>query len=403
MTKKALDGIRVLDLTVWFQGPVSAQYLADFGAEVIKVERPQGGDQARGVRSIKSLEIGDWNQYFLVINRNKKSIAIDLKKPEGQQIMYRLVEKSDVFLSNMAPELLAAWGLSYEKLREINPKLIYATNTGYGRFGGVSKPSFDMTVQALTGIMARMGEPGQPPIYLGMGSGDAFGGIMSAFGIMLALYQRNRSGEGQCLDASLYGAQLYLAAPMLQSYLAGNKDQALQHSRKQVDNPLWNLYPGADKWVYICEPNSDERFQALCRALGASDLAENARFASAELRAENNEALIAALDGVTGAQSCEQLTAAFAAEGIVASAINNLADVIKDEQAWQNNYFMKAYCEEVKREVDVRGMPVSLSKTPGEINTLGPQLGQDTEILMMDLLQYEWDEIEAMKAKGAIP
>lgn len=403
MTKKALDGIRVLDLTVWFQGPVSAQYLADFGAEVIKVERPQGGDQARGVRSIKSLEIGDWNQYFLVINRNKKSIAIDLKKPEGQQIMYRLVEKSDVFLSNMAPALLAAWGLSYEKLREINPKLIYATNTGYGRFGGVSKPSFDMTVQALTGIMARMGEPGQPPIYLGMGSGDAFGGIMSAFGIMLALYQRNRSGEGQCLDASLYGAQLYLAAPMLQSFLAGNKDQALQHSRKQVDNPLWNLYPGADKWVYICEPNSDERFRALCRALGARDLAANARFASAELRAENNEALIAALDGVTGTQSCEQLTAGFAAEGIVASAINNLADVIKDEQAWQNNYFMKAYCEEVKREVDVRGMPVSLSKTPGEINSLGPQLGQDTEILMMDLLQYEWDEIEAMKAKGAIP
>ena len=152
MTKKALDGIRVLDLTVWFQGPVSAQYLADFGAEVIKVERPQGGDQARGVRSIKSLEIGDWNQYFLVINRNKKSIAIDLKKPEGQEIMYRLVEKSDVFLSNMAPELLAAWGLSYDKLREINPKLIYATNTGYGRFGGVCKPYIDMKVKALKGI-----------------------------------------------------------------------------------------------------------------------------------------------------------------------------------------------------------------------------------------------------------
>ena len=103
---RALEGIRVIDLTVWFQGPVSAQFLADFGADVIKVERPQGGDQARGVRSIKSLEIGDWNQYFLVINRNKKSLVIDLRKPEGQQIMYRLVEKSDVFLSNMSPELL---------------------------------------------------------------------------------------------------------------------------------------------------------------------------------------------------------------------------------------------------------------------------------------------------------
>ncbi|MBK7170196.1 MAG: CoA transferase [Gammaproteobacteria bacterium] len=205
---RALEGIRVIDLTVWFQGPVSAQFLADFGADVIKVERPQGGDQARGVRSIKSLEIGDWNQYFLVINRNKKSLVIDLRKPEGQQIMYRLVEKSDVFLSNMSPELLDGWGLSWAKLKEINPRLVYATNTGYGSFGGVSRPSFDMTVQALTGIMARLGEPGQPPIYLGMGSGDAYGGIMSAFAIAMALYQRNRSGHGQCIDASAYGAAL---------------------------------------------------------------------------------------------------------------------------------------------------------------------------------------------------
>ena len=184
---KALEGVRVIDLTVWFQGPVSAQYLADFGAEVIKVERPQGGDQGRGVRSIKSLEIGDWNQYFLVINRNKKGIAVDLKKPEGQEILYRLVEKSDVFLSNLAPEMLDGWNLSYDKLSAINPRLVYATNTGYGRFSKLTKPSFDMTVQALTGIMARLGEPGQPPIYLGMGSGDAYGGVMSALGIVLAL------------------------------------------------------------------------------------------------------------------------------------------------------------------------------------------------------------------------
>ncbi len=400
---KALDGIRVIDLTVWFQGPVAAQYLADFGADVIKVERPQGGDQARGVRSIKSLEIGDWNQYFLVINRNKKSIAIDLKKPEGQEIMYRLVEKSDVFLSNMAPELLDTWGLSYARLREINPKLVYATNTGYGRFGEASKPSFDMTVQALTGIMARLGEPGQPPIYLGMGSGDAYGGILSALGIMLALYRRNRTGEGQSLDASLYGAQLYLAAPHLQSYLAGNKDSALQHSRTQVENPLWNLYPTTEKWVYICEQNNDERFGLLAKALGDESLLEDERFNNAARRSENNEALIAAIDALSSQFSHTELMESCNALGIIGSPINNLADVIKDEQAWQNNYFMKAYCEEVKREVDIRGLPVTLSKTPGEVHTLGPQLGQDTEILMMELLEYEWDQIEDFKAKGAIP
>lgn len=400
---KALEGIRVIDFTVWFQGPVSAQHLADFGAEVIKVENPKGGDQGRGVRTMKALPIGDWNQYFLVINRNKKSIAIDLKKLEGQEILYRMVEKSDVFLSNLSPALLVKMNLSYEKLSAINPKLIYATNTGYGRFGDVSKPSFDMTVQALTGAMARLGEPGQPPIYMGMGSGDAYGGIMSALGIAMAIYQRNRTGKGQCLDASLYGAQLYLAAPYLQSFLAGNKQSALQQSRKQVENGLWNLYPTTGKWVYVCEENNDGRFAAFCQALGDDTLASDERFDTAEKRLENNVALIAAIDAITSRKTDTDLLAGLEANGIVHSPVNNYADVVKDEQAWQNNYFMKAYCEEVKREVEVRGLPVTLSKTPGEVNTLGPQLGQDTELLMMDLLEYKWYEIEEFKAKGAIP
>ena len=400
---RALEGVRVIDLTVWFQGPVSAQYLADFGAEVIKVERPQGGDQARGVRSIKSLEIGDWNQYFLVINRNKKSMAVDLKKPGGKEIVYRLVEKCDVFLSNMSPELLEGWGLSWEKLREVNPRLVYATNTGYGRIGGVSRPSFDMTVQALTGIMARLGEPGEPPIYLGMGSGDAYGGIMSAFAIATALYQRNRSGHGQCIDASLYGAQLYLAAPQLQSYLAGNEGRALQHSRREALNPLWNLYPARGKWVYVCERNEDARFVLLAEAFGDPGLAKDPRFASAGARAQNNVALIDALDALAATLDHEPLLAALAERGLVAAPVNTLADVIRDEQAWDNDYLMKAWCEEVRREVDVRGLPVALSKTPGQIDSLGPQLGQDTELLMMDLLEYSWDEIEAFKAAGAIP
>lgn len=400
---KALAGIRVIDFTVWFQGPVSAQYLADFGAEVIKVENPKGGDQGRGVRSMKSLAIGDWNQYFLVINRNKKSIAIDLKKAEGQEILYRMVEKSDVFLSNMSPALLAKMNLSYEQLSAINPRLIYATNTGYGRSGEVSKPSFDMTVQALTGAMARLGEPGQPPIYMGMGSGDAYGGIMSAMGIVTAIYQRNKTGKGQCLDASLYGAQLYLAAPYLQSFLAGNSQSALQQSRKEVENGLWNLYPTTGKWVYICEQNCDERFAALCTALGDQSLVGDERFSTAAKRVANNVALIAAIDALSSTRTDTDLLADLALHGIVHSPINNYADVVRDEQAWQNNYFMKAYCEEVKRDVEIRGLPVTLSKTPGEVNTLGPQLGQDTELLMMDLLEYEWDEIEEFKAKGAIP
>jgi crotonobetainyl-CoA:carnitine CoA-transferase CaiB-like acyl-CoA transferase len=401
---KALEGIRVIDLSVWFQGPVCAQHLADFGAEVIKVERPVHGDQGRGVRSIKALPVGDWNQYFLVINRNKKSMALDLKRPEGRDILYRLAEKSDVFLSNLGMENLKAWDLSYEKLSAINPRLVYATNTGYGHRGTTTKPSFDMTVQALTGLMSRLGEPGQPPIYLGMGSGDAHGGLMSALGIMVALHQRRRTGRGQYLDASLYGAQLFLGAPTLQAFLAtGSQRYSEQQSRTQAPNPLWNRYPARDKWLFLCLENDDELFATLCQSLERVDLAGDPRFDSAQKRRENSSELVAALDAILVERAAAEWMERWQPLGIAASPIQNLEDVSRDPQAWDNDYLVKTHCDEVDREVSVRGLPITLSKTPGRVETLGPELGQDTELILADTLGYSWDEIGEFKAQGAIP
>jgi len=399
----ALEGIRVIDLTVWFQGPVAAQHLADFGAEVIKVERPQGGDQGRGVRSIKALPVGDWNQYFLVINRNKKSIALDLKKPAGRDIMYRLVEKSDVFLSNMGIELLESWQLGYEKLSAINPRLVYATNTGYGRFGAVNKPSFDMTVQALTGLMARLGEPGQPPIYLGMGSGDAYGGLMSALGIMIALYHRNRTGKGQMLDASLYGAQLFLTAPTLQAYLAtGSEKYSKQQSRKTTPNPLWNIYPAKDKWVFLCVPNTDANWSRLSQTLDDPGLTSEPHFETVEKRHRNAKRLISRLDKAIKRRRASEWMERWKALGIAASPINNLADLADDPQAWANDYFLETYCEEVQRQVKIRGLPIGLSKTPGAVNGLGPELGQHTELILTETLGYSWEDVAQFKEQGVI-
>jgi len=400
----ALDGIRVIDLTVWFQGPVAAQFLADFGAEVIKVERPQGGDQARGVRSIKAVPVGDWNQYFLVINRNKKSLAVDLKKPAGRAVLDRLVERSDVFLSNLGSELLASWDLGYERLRKINPKLVYATNTGYGPFGAVDRPSFDMTVQALTGLMARLGEPGEPPIYLGMGSGDAYGGLLSALGILLALYHRNRTGQGQLLDASLYGAQLFLTAPTLQAYLAtGRREFAQQRSRKEPENPTWNRYRARDRWLFLCVANQDEAFANLCRTLGDDTLATDPRFAGPAGRRAHARALVERIDAIVVARDAAEWMERWRSAGIAASPIGTLADAALDPQAWANDYLLETHCHEVDRQVAIRGLPVGLSKTPGSVRSLGPELGQDTELLLSDTLGYSWDEIGELKAQGAIP
>jgi len=400
----ALEGIRVVDLTVWFQGPVAAQHLADFGAEVIHVERPKSGDQGRGVRSIKALPVGDWNQYFLVINRNKKSMALDLKTPAGRDIMYRLVEQSDVFLSNLTSDNLEAWQLTHDKLAAINPRLVYATTTGYGHYGTTKKPSFDMTVQALTGIMSRLGEPEEPPIYLGMGSGDAYGGLMAAFAILLALHQREATGKGQMIDASLYGAQLFLAAPTLQAYLAsGSTRYSRQQSRTTPANPLWNTYLTKDRWVFLCVPNGDEGWKRLRKTLGAAAPATDPRFATAKKRRENATALVALLDEVLRGQDAAEWLRRWREAGIAASLVANLAELAEDPQAWANDYLMRTHCDEVNREVSIRGLPVRLSRTPGEVRSLGPELGQDTELILFETLGYSWDEIADLKAKGAIP
>jgi crotonobetainyl-CoA:carnitine CoA-transferase CaiB-like acyl-CoA transferase len=401
---KALEGIRVLDLTQWLQGPVCAQHLADFGAEVIHIERPVTGDGARGVRSIKAVAVGDWNQYFLVINRNKKSLAIDLKREEGQELFYQLVAKADVFLSNFPMSVLRALNLDYPKLKEVNPRIVYATNTGYGHAVEVNRPSYDINVQALTGIMTRQGEPGQPPIYLGMGSGDTYGGIMSALGIMLALYQRKRTGVGQFIDASLYGAQLFMGAPTLQPFLASGKERySTQQSRKRAGNPLWNRYAAKDKWIFLCEENTDESWSKLCRSFERADVVEDARFGTAEKRVENNADLIAVLDGILKERTAQDWLSRWVPLGLVASPIQTLKDIAEDPQAWENDYLLKAHCDEVNREVEIRGLPITLSKTPGSVERLGPELGQDTELILADMLGISWERIGELKAQGVIP
>jgi len=402
---KILEGVRVIDLTMWFQGPVAAQHLADLGAEVIHFESTKGGDLARGVRSIRALPIGDWNQYFLVINRNKKSMAVDLNKPEGREIMHKLVAQSDVFLTNLSTKALEKWECGYELLAKKNPRLIYAMGSGYGPYGRITKPSFDLTVQALTGIMSRLGEPGQPPIYLGMGSGDAMGGMMAAFAILLALYARQHTGRGQFLDASLYGAQLFMAAPTLQGYLAtGDPHYSKQQSRKAARNALWNTYQAKDKWLIVCAHDDDEglAWSRFTSAIGADAIVRDVRFKNAAERRNSSHDLVSALDEAFRHQNAEVWVERLRAKEIACSAIGNLEDLENDPQAWANHYFMKTHCDEVDREVTVRGMPVTFEKTPGEVQSLGPVLGQDTELILTETLGYTWDDVGTLKAAGAI-
>jgi crotonobetainyl-CoA:carnitine CoA-transferase CaiB-like acyl-CoA transferase len=346
--------------------------------------------------------VGDWNQYFLVINRNKKSLAVDLNTEAGREVVLRLVAEADVFLTNLSDDNLAKWRITYDDLSAVNPRLVYAVASGYGRYGLTSKPSFDMTVQALTGLMARLGEPGQPPIYLGMGSGDAIGGLFTALGIMFALHQRRRTGRGQEINASLYGAQLFMAAPTLEPYLAtGSETYSRQQSRRDAPNPLWNVYATADRWVFLCLPNTDSDWAKLCATLDDGHLASDHRFTTTEARRGNAD-LVDALDAALAKGGADEWLERWRDAGIVAAPVSTLADQAEDPQAWANDYFLKTRCEEVQREVVVRGLPVHLSKTPGSVHSLGPELGQHTEEVLVETLGYTWEQIGELKEQGAI-
>jgi crotonobetainyl-CoA:carnitine CoA-transferase CaiB-like acyl-CoA transferase len=206
------------------------------------------------------------------------------------------------------------------------------------------------------------------------------------------------------VDASLYGAQLFLAAPAFQDYLAtGSEKYSKQHSRKDAENPLCNTYPAEDGWIFLCLENRDENWSRLCQSLDDADLAKDARFDAPEKRRQNAAELIDLLDRALPKRSAGEWMERWKPLGIVASPIGTLADVAEDPQAWANDYFLETYCEEVQRQVKVRGLPVGLSKTPGAVRSLGPELGQDTELILADTLGYSWDEIGEFKAKGAIP
>jgi crotonobetainyl-CoA:carnitine CoA-transferase CaiB-like acyl-CoA transferase len=237
-----------------------------------------------------------------------------------------------------------------------------------------------------------------------MGSGDTYGGIMSALGIMLALYQRKRTGVGQFIDASLYGAQLFMGAPTLQPFLASGKERySTQQSRKRAGNPLWNRYAAKDKWIFLCEENTDESWSKLCRSFERADVVEDARFGTAEKRVENNADLIAVLDGILKERTAQDWLSRWVPLGLVASPIQTLKDIAEDPQAWENDYLLKAHCDEVNREVEIRGLPITLSKTPGSVERLGPELGQDTELILADMLGISWERIGELKAQGVIP
>ena len=399
-----LEGMRVIEWTIWQQGPVCSAMLGDLGAEVIKIEERERGDPGRGMIKISGVDLKDRpNFYFEANNRNKRSLALDLKKPAAREIVYQLVAKSDVFVQNFRLGVAARLGLDYATLRRHNPRLIYASATGYGPEGPeAGDPSFDQLGLARSGIMLAAGEPDMPPLMITGGIADQMGAIMLAYGVLAAVVARERFGVGQEVDASHLGSMLMLqglsvAARLMMGFAIPRVP------RKFAANPLWNHYRcGDDKWICLGMLQPDRYWADFCRALGRAELAQDERFCNLRVRAANAAAAIDILDEIFATKPRQEWMRILRTSGdFIFTIVNSVDDLPTDPQVVANDYILD-FDHPQFGKTQVVGIPVRLSETPGAVRLPAPEFGQHTEELLSQLLGYSWDQIAALKDQEVI-
>ena len=399
-----LDGIRVIDWTIWQQGPVATTMLGDLGADVIKIEERVGGDPGRGIMAMSGIDLGERpNFYFEANNRNKRSLTLDLKQPEAIEIVHKLVAGADIFVQNFRKGVAGRLGLDYASLRAHNDKLIYASATGYGPEGPDSAdPSFDQLGLARSGIMLAAGEPDMPPLAIAGGVADQMGAIMLAYGVLAALVARERSGVGQEVDASHLGSMMMLQGLSVSARLM--MGFALPRTlRSRAGNPLWNHYRCQDdQWLSLGMLQPDRYWADFCRALGRPELATDERFAEMRSRGQNAEAAVALLDEIFASKPRDEWMKILRQDegDFIFTQVNNVNELPDDPQVQANDYVVD-FDHPQHGTIQMIGMPVRLSETPGGIRAPAPEFGQHTEEILLDL-GYEWEAISDLRKREVI-
>jgi crotonobetainyl-CoA:carnitine CoA-transferase CaiB-like acyl-CoA transferase len=401
-----LEGIRILDWTQWQMGTVASAMLADLGAEVIHIEDRERGDPGRGMRAAGGAWLdlsGGRNAYFEYTNHNKKGIAIDLKKGEGKEIIYRLVKNSDIFIHNFRQGVPERLGLDYDTLSQHNPKLIYAALSGYGPKGPeAQEPAFDYLGLARSGMMTIVGAPDTPPPGFSGGIADQMGAIMAAYGMLAALLARERLGIGQKIDVSHLGSLMALEGLAIAIKLFTGQEMPRKNRPKEA-NPLWNHYLCADgKWIVLGMLQADRYWPVVCKGLGIEHLEKDPRFENMDKRRENSEELISIMDKVFITKSSEEWMKRLKEAGdVVCTPVQTISDLVDDPQVWANEYLVE-FNHGVLGSMKFMGLPIQFSKTPGAARPEAPEFGQHTEEVLIEVGGYSWEEIVALKEKEAI-
>jgi crotonobetainyl-CoA:carnitine CoA-transferase CaiB-like acyl-CoA transferase len=398
-----LDGVKVVEISMFQQGPVCGTKLGDLGADVIKVE-PLTGDPARGMMRIMGAMVGlkGRNYYFENHNRNKRSIVLDLRKAKGLEVFLKLIDRADVFVTNLSIEAPMKMGIGSEALLARNPRLIYAQGSGWGRKGpDANEYSFDYTGIARSGLMMSCGERGSPPAQVLPGLGDELGGMVLAWAVCAALYGREKTGKGQLVDTSLMGSlmcmeSLVLSAPAILG------QEFPREVRAQAGNPLYNHYKAKDdKWFAIAHLQPDRYWANVCRALGMPELEHDPRFNSIEARGDHAKELIAIMDKKFDTKTRDEWFEVFKKEGLIYTPIQTPTEVINDPQAIANNYVVW-FDHPVLGRTKMVGFPWDFSETPASIRREPPEFGQHTEEILLEL-GYTWDDITRLKDEKVIP
>jgi len=397
-----LSGVRVLDLTRVFAGPLCTQTLADLGAEVIKIERPAKGDDTRGwgppfLKGSDGKETSE-SAYYLSTNRGKRSVMLDLAQPAGQRIARALAEKSDVLVENYKVGDLARYGLDYASLRAVNSGIVYCSVTGYGQSGPEAhKPGYDFIFQGISGLMSITGErdglPGGGPQKVGIAIGDALTGVHAAVGILAALMHRRATGIGQHIDVCLLDSLMAFVASQSLSYLVSGKVPK-RHGNAHPNVVPYDAFAAADGHIIIAVGN-DSQFASFCAAAGRPALAQDPRFAQNRGRVENRDALMAELVPLLKSRTRRDWIDALEAANVPCGPINTVAEAF-DEAQVQDRELRKDIPHPLAGTVPSIANPLRLSATPVRYDTPPPLLGQHTQDVLRGVLGMGQAEIEEL-------
>ena len=405
--RKALEHIRVLDMSRVLAGPFLAQNLADFGANVIKVERPHHGDETRTFPPyLKDKEGNDTEDsaYFMSLNRGKRSVTIDISKPDGQALVKRLAARADVLVENYKVGDLKRYGLDYDAIREVNPKIVYCSVTGFGHTGPYkNRPGYDYIFQAMSGLMSITGGPdelpGGGPAKVGLAICDVITGIYSSFAVMTALAHRDRTGEGQHIDMSLLDTTIATISHINMNYLIGG----IVPRRMGTGHPSivpYQMFEAKDGPMVLAVGNNGQ-FAKLCTQLGMPELIEDARFKTNPLRVKHREALVPKLATAFAQKTVGEWIELLTPLGVPCGPLYNIPQVFEDEHVKARGVQVRIPHPRAE-SVPALANPARLSRTPATYERAAPALGEHTREVLMEELELDDRAVAELERKGVI-